>query len=431
MFAIGRRPSIQSFLSFCFLAWALELRGQTSVDENIPALPDPVGLFSARVREVTVQFGIDAAGLAGQEALILGSARTGLMGNEDAAARLYAVALTHWERRSYEDELRVLDIAIEQAPDSYAAAQAWLLKGETHLGNLVDPGTSIQSFREADRILESVLAQPGLLTPEARRDICKKRSQALASLGLAAMSSGDHELEEWSYQTIATSDELCQALEPTQLFEVYQRLLMRAADRNDESRARELGERLRGLANDENLSPVLSLSLRYRSVVDSFQDPFSAERIALLERIWKDKRFAGLDPILQVGGDLELVYWFAEPPKRDDFLRVAQEFQKRAEALGARHGDRHKRSLTPSEIRHALLVIDCLDTSAHHNLDPATLREELQRHAANADLALGVPGHFPEPAARRIAVRLLAITRRSIPSFGTSTAGTQSATVAP
>ena len=94
---------------------------QDEVDEGSH---DEVILFLNALSNAKSNVENSAAALAARETLVVSKTRVGLMAKDDGARELYAIGRAHWDNCQYDDELRILEMAIDLDPTSFAAAKS-------------------------------------------------------------------------------------------------------------------------------------------------------------------------------------------------------------------------------------------------------------------------------------------------------------------
>ncbi|MCA9060118.1 MAG: hypothetical protein KDA85_16535 [Planctomycetaceae bacterium] len=381
-------------------------------------------IFLNSVRNSATDAGVPLtlAELSGQENLVYGAARTGVMDSKEAATKLYDLGRMYWEATEYDNALRVLEKATEVAPKSFAAGQAWILIGSTYYGNLVQPERSIEPFQEAEKVLSHLAADAKTMeVEESRRTIYRLQGLLAGRLAFAHSVAGESERSAECYRRLLETPELAEAANPTWLLEANRQLADAAVKAGDQKAAGRYS-----LAADEILAKAplhrdLKIGLQLESINRRFPNPDDPKRLKELQAIWDDPANEASVAVLRVGHELCLVWYFASPQEKAKLKSLFSEFFSRVKTIREISDAAVQLTEKSAYVNMTLLAISFCSQQKIKGVNPDEVVKAFKKEIADRDLIISISPtqsnvrretiagvlrqiyleHFPEHAAAR------------------------------
>ena len=345
---------------------------QDEVDEGSH---DEVILFLNALSNAKSNVENSAAALAARETLVVSKTRVGLMAKDDGARELYAIGRAHWDNCQYDDELRILEMAIDLDPTSFAAAKSWMLIGDTFYGNKAKPENSIEPFQKAQTLLDAASVNPKISAVTSQEAIWQSQAIVLGRLGFASLYVGNREESEKYYQQLVNSPNLLKSADPSLLLNAYRELATFASDRNDLAAVKKYSTASDSLIERLDLPKSMQVALMYESICRRHPDPQDPGRIKELELLWADARFTLVPAIVRIGDELLFTYYFSEPIRRGEFQKIAIEYRRRLSRMGELKASPGAESCLFQDY---LLIVDFAARFKPQEVDTAAVRKDVE-----------------------------------------------------
>ena len=392
-----------------FFALSAQSLAQEEVDEGTL---DEVTLFLNALNNAKGNVENSAAALVARETVVVSKTRVGLMAKDDGARELYAIGRAYWERCEYDNEFRILEMAIDLDPNSFAAARAWMLIGDTYYGNKARPDNSIEPFRKAKSLLDATIIDQEVSAITSQEAVWQAQAIVLGRLGFASVYVGNEEEAEKYYLQLVDSPGIARSADPALLLNAYRQLAEFSSARSDFDAAKKYSTASDGLIERMDLPKSMQVDLLYESIRRRHPDPHSPERIRELELLWADSRFIIAPAILRVGDELSFTYFFRDPIQRSEFKKLAIEFRRRILRMGELSGNSSAESC---QLRNYLLIIDFAVQFKPEEIDVTEMRKDVESLLRNKDVVFSVAGSRTAAEADIMTARLIAIFERQFP----------------
>lgn len=400
-----------------FIAAFLTCHALANAQEDSGSV-DPVALFLNTASNFSSDPTIAQLTLPTQEIMIRSRMNLGTISMEEGASQLYVIARSHWDKRNYDEVFRVAELAIDAAPNSYGAAQSWMLIGDTWYGNKADPTRSVEPLRKAETVLELLAKEPDNLAENSKSSIIQSQAILAGRLGFATLYGGDSEASRSNYERLINRPEFVQAVDPNTVLSAYRYLLGFAAEKKDLPLVISYGEAANKFAADRKLPPSIRISIQLEVIRKSYPDPSDSLRLKALEEMWRRDEFRLVPEILDVGDELCLSYFFFSPIKRQEFATTSRLMRRRMVLLRATEPDLKSLLSDSVYIRHGLMAIDFSTRFPGEDVDAKALNKEFDKLSSQGEIQISVPGSRESADANRIGATLLSILVRNFPEQG-------------
>lgn len=327
---------------------------------------------------------------------------------EQTAAHYYGLGTEYLSRSRYDDCFRVLEAAIAAAPDSYAAAKASTLIGDTYQGNFVDSHSSIEHFERADEILAGIETSPDLAS-ESLKKLLKSRVMLRYRLSLAEHVLGKHKAATDRLEEVFVEPKFWDSVSGKMQAKICEDLLRWAENRNDQEAVTRYRSTLAELAKSGRLNPDYQLKLLIAGIRSDYPDFRDDVRRDAMRKLWQAPEYAGLKRLLIVGEELLIASYVSND--RHDFQRYASDWQEHFEELSK--ADKAAYRLMANRLYVMWLDLD-RNSSEFQTLKAGKIRE-LKKLNESGHVEVSLPGWLPHNLAQTAAIRLVNILCEIMP----------------
>lgn len=249
---------------------------------------------------------------------------------EQIAAHYYGLGTEYLRRRRYDDSFRVLEAAIAAAPDSYAAAKASTLIGDTYQGNFFDAQSSIEHFERADEILAGIETSPDLAS-ESLRKLLKSRVMLRYRLSIAEHDLGKHEAATVRLEEVFVEPKFWDSVSGKMQAKICEDLLIWAENRDQQENVTRYRGALAELAKGGRLNPDYQLKVLIAGIRSEYPDFRDDVRRDAMRKLWQAPEYIGLKRLLIVGEELLIASYLSND--RHGFQLDASDWEERFEEL--------------------------------------------------------------------------------------------------
>ena len=258
------------------------------------------------------------------------------LSEEAYLAELTGLADMYWQNRAYEQATqRYREVALSK-PDSLYAANAYLMSGAIAYGNQRQPEKAIPDLRKSVSILKHL--NDG--TTSFRRD--ELTARAASTLGDVYMVTGRKSEALREYEYLLSNENVVSAAEESIIINanIESARILSANGQYDEAMA--YYKTLEPLVRASNLPANIRVGLSLESWdAHSRSGMTKDDLIFFLEELWMSERENREFPVLYLGNNLCLLYFFSEDQtQKSKFVAMAEELIEKAKAIRVAYSDR-------------------------------------------------------------------------------------------
>ena len=251
-------------------------------------------------------------------------------------AELTGLADMYWESRAYEQATqRYREVALSK-PDSLYAANAYMMSGAIAYGNQMQPEKAIPDLRKSVSILKRLNDGQNSFN----RD--ELTARAVSTLGDVYLVTGRKAEALSEYEYLLSNENVVAAAEESIIINanIESARILSGSGQYDEAMV--YYKALEPLVRDSNLPVNIRVGLSLESWdAHSRSGMTKNELIFFLEELWMSERENQEFPVLYLGNNLCLLYFFSEDQSQNSkFAAMAQELIEKAESIRQAYNDR-------------------------------------------------------------------------------------------
>lgn len=323
---------------------------------------------------------------------------------EDYLSEMTQLAELYWQNRAYDRATDTYQEVAKIRPESLYAANAYMMSGAIAYGNRMTPEKALPDLRKSVAILKRLNDGQALF----RRDEVTARAVSMLGDVYLVTDRKSEALKEYEY-LLASQNVLAAADESVIInANIESARILSAEGRYDEAMV--YYKTLEPLVRDSNLPAKIRIGLSLESWDAHSQSGMTKnELIFYLEELWMSERESEEFPVLYLGNNLSLLYFFSEDQEqKSKFPSMAQELIEKADKIK----DAQKDSLSRDNLKTIRSIVHQTKLmAAERNLAKSEQREfqkwvnervEEEEKNPNKVFTPFVPVRFPKQVVMRL-----------------------------